>query len=135
MDGFLLSELPSPHPNLLTQQSPTGHLRTSSATALNCFQPRKNLLSPLTSDSPESHVPQGSVSWLASALPSGRNSHFVPNYEPNPERHFSNGGASGISHQTGIFQEGIRGSPPSRPCFGLCSVLLTQAAAPGATWL
>lgn len=44
--------------------------------------------------------------------------HFVPIYEPNPERHFSNSGVSGISHGTGIFQEGVRGSPPSRPCSG-----------------
>ena len=41
MDGFLLSELPSPHPNLLTQRSPTGHLRTSSATALKLFPTQK----------------------------------------------------------------------------------------------
>ena len=50
-------------------------------------------------------------SRLASALPSGRNLHFVLNYDPNPERHFSNSGVSGISHRTGIFQEGMRISP------------------------
>ena len=48
MDGFLLSELPSRHPNLLTQWSPTGQLRTSSATALKPFPTQKGSLSPLT---------------------------------------------------------------------------------------
>ena len=59
MDGFLLSELPSRHPNLLTQWSPTGQLRTFSATALKPFATQKGSSVPSDSDSPQSHVPPG----------------------------------------------------------------------------